>query len=460
MNSLIKIFWFTWLAIFFAGITSAQIVFPDGTPTVNRYNIKVKTVEDVEKLYLQGFYGSEYYLADSAVVKNGVATFKRSKCNLPCGVYLLSVFDPSHTMSTPICELVINQDNKLTVTLTQHVDSASGYVINDIAIDGSPENDVLYSFRNRLMTVYTPNVREVCEEYLRTMPESFAAKYIMAAYGTYQMGRNTPEEDLAKDMQMIEDLDYSESRLLHTPVANFQSIDRWVMREDDSDSIIASMNNILQRCKNETVKNYYLKHFFTLMDIHDPVYDPVLVHLYDNYGHDWIEDGREGAIKRKIESLRRVLAGAKIPELISHDIDGEPHSTNDIKTKYTVIWFWDPDCDHCQAMTPVLHQMYTEHAEDYNFEVFAVEVNDDHDRWKQFSDEHNLWDWINLSTSNGEQNIDFIEYFDIMTTPVLLLVDNSNYHTIIARQMSLNELQKFFETEKGQLSIDRLEIRD
>ena len=113
----------------------------------------------------------------------------------------------------------------------------------------------------------------------------------------------------------------------------------------------------------------------------------------------------------------------------------------------------NPDCDHCQEMTPILHQMYTEHADDYNFEVFAVEVNDDYDRWKKFSDVHNLWDWINLSTSMGDQNIDFIEYFDIMTTPVLLLVDNSNYHTIIARQMSLSELQKFFEAESGLLKM-------
>lgn len=448
-----KRFWCFLGILLCACLLHAQDNFPAGTPCVKKYNIKVQTNSAIPKLYIQGFYGSEYYLVDSAVVKNGVAVFKKNKCELPCGVYLLAVFDPSHTFTHIIGEFIINQNAKLLIRHTQHTDSASNYVINDLAIDGSPENDVLYSFRNRMMTVYTPNVREVCEEYLRTMPESFAAKYIMAAYGTYQMGRNTPEQDLAKDLQMIEDLDYSEPRLLHTPVANFKSIDRWVMREEVSDSIIASMDNILQRCKNETVKNYYLKHFFTLMDVHDPVYDPVLVHLYDNYGHAWIDNGREGAIKRKIESLHRVLAGAKIPELISHDIDGEPHSTNDIKTKYTVIWFWDPDCDHCQAMTPVLHQMYTEHAEDYNFEVFAVEVNDDHDRWKQFSDEHNLWDWINLSTSNGEQNIDFIEYFDIMTTPVLLLVDNSNYHTIIARQMSLSELQKFFENEAEQMKI-------
>ena len=437
-----------------ACLLHAQGIFPAGTPCVKKYNIKVLTTSEYQKLYIQGFYGSNYYLVDSAVVKNGVAVFKKNKCELPCGVYLLAVFDPSHTFTHIIGEFIINQNAKLLIRHTQYTDSVSGYVVNDLHIDGSPDNDILYSFRNRLMTVYTPDVREVCEEYLKTAPESFAAKYIMAAYGTYQMSTSTPELEAAKHLQMINDLDFSEPRLLFTPINTLHVIDHWVMREDDTDTIISSMDYILQRCDNEIVRNFYLNHFFSMMDTHDPICDPVLVHLYDNYNHSWIEEGREGSIKRKIETLRRVLAGAKIPELISHDIDGKPHSTNDIRTKYTVVWFWDPDCDHCQEMTPVLHQMYMEHAEDYNFEVFAVEVNDDYDRWKKFSDDHNLWDWVNLSTSMGEQNIDFIEYFDIMTTPVLLLVDNSNYHTIIARQMSLNELQKFFETEKGQLRIE------
>ena len=443
------------LGLFFvyAGMLHAQSTFPAGTPCVKKYNIKVQTTSEYPKLYIQGFYGSDYYLVDSAVVKNGTAVFKKSKCELPCGVYLLAIFDESHTFTHIIGEFIINQNAKLLIRHTQHTDSASGYVVNDLDIAGPPDNDILYAFRNRLMTVYTPNVREVCEEYLKTTPESFAAKYIMAAYGTYQMPGDTPEGDLLKKRQMMDDFDFSEPRLLHTPVMTPYLIQQWVLREDDTDTIIASMDDILKRCSNPTVRNYFLLKFFSMMDMHDPVYDPVLVHLYDNYGHEWIEEGREGAIKRKIEGLRKVIAGAKIPELISHDIDSMPHSTNDIKAKYTVVWFWDPDCDHCQEMTPVLHQMYQEHAEDYDFEVFAVEVNDDYDRWRKFSDEHNLWDWINLSTSMGEQNLDFIEYFDILTTPVIILVDNSNYHTIIARQISLSELQKFFENEAGQMKV-------
>jgi SH3-like domain-containing protein len=89
-----------------------------------------------------------------------------------------------------------------------------------------------------------------------------------------------------------------------------------------------------------------------------------------------------------------------------------------------------------------LHDLYQKQADELGFEVFAVEVNDDYDRWKAFSEKHGLGDWVNLSTSMGETSVDYIEYFDIVTTPVILLIDNEKNHTIIARQMTLDEIMR------------------
>ena len=210
------------------------------------------------------------------------------------------------------------------------------------------------------------------------------------------------------------------------------------------DSVIRYIRFLLDRPMCQPVRNYIIRSLFSTLDVHNPDYDPALVYLYDQYDHSWIDEGDARRYKRKIDNLRKVIPGAQIPELISHDIDGKAHSTLDIKAHYTVLWFWDPDCDHCQEMTPPLHQLYQEHGKDYDFEVFAVEVNDDYERWKAFSDKHQLWDWTNLSTSRGEANLDFIEYFDIMTTPVMFLIDNTQKHTIIARQITLDELRSFF----------------
>lgn len=226
-------------------------------------------------------------------------------------------------------------------------------------------------------------------------------------------------------------------------------LNRYITTTDqyEATELTPLLDQAITACKSKKDFNNIVSFYFQCLNTHNPDLDPALVHIYDTYPHTWIPSGSEARYKRKIENLRKILPGAHIPELISHDIDGNAHSTKEIKTHYTVLWFWDPDCDHCQEMTPVLHQYYSDNAERWDMEVFAVEVNEDHDRWVAFSDAHNLWDWTNLSTSMGQANLDFIEFFDIMTTPVIFLIDNTQEYAIIARQLSLDELYDFFENK-------------
>ncbi len=412
-------------------------------PTIGKYNITVFTgTQDGKTLYLRGFCGHESRLADSATVKRGKAVFKSKKQQLPCGDYLLETHDTMHPYPTVIAEIILNKDSKITLNHTHHIDSATGFLVNDIDIQDSEENQLLYSFRNSMMKVYTPDIRKVCREYRDLAPGSFAVKYISAAYATLQ----TKGNELLR--QSIDDMDFGEPRLLHSPLPIYSLVRDRISSMYEAGQIISFMDSILARCENEAVKEYFLQDFYRMMDVHIPIYDPVLVHLYDRYGDDWMDEDRQRINRRKIEQLRKINPGAAIPEITAFDTTGNVYSTNDIRTKYTVLWFWDPDCDHCKAVTPQLHDFYREHAGDLDFEVFAVEINDDYDRWKKFSDEHELWDWINLTTAKGDPAVDVIEYFDIMVTPALVLVDNSAGHTIMARQVTLDVLKFLLEKNR------------
>ena len=92
--------------------------------------------------------------------------------------------------------------------------------------------------------------------------------------------------------------------------------------------------------------------------------------------------------------------------------------------------------------TPQLHQFYLENADKYDFEVFAVSITEDIDRWKKTCKEMGL-SWINTCYAMGEPNYDFINYFNILTTPGSFLIDKD--HKIIMRSFSLDELQDFFQ---------------
>lgn len=411
----------------------AQPALTPGIPTVKGYQVKVKDIDSFYKkakdtspgkLYLIGWYGADSYLLDSAVVRKGKALFK-NKAEVPCGVY--EMYDDN---MIGLGYIILNQNNKFTFDLA------------DRHFEGSEESQQMEQFRLKANNV---SVENLCREMTETMPQSFLSKYVTAAYGHNAKAIGDPSvHDLLNKHLSATDL--QEPRLLfaHVPVFRMIGDDIEETVFPNSDSVIRYIRFLLDRPMCQPVRNYIIRSLFSTLDVHNPDYDPALVYLYDNYDQSWIDEGDARRYKRKIDYLRRIIPGAEIPELISHDIDGKAHSTLDIKAHYTVLWFWDPDCDHCQEMTPPLHQLYQEHGKDYDFEVFAVEVNDDYERWKAFSDKHQLWDWTNLSTSRGEANLDFIEYFDIMTTPVMFLIDNTQKHTIIARQITLDELRSFF----------------
>lgn len=443
---------FTTLLALFCLALQAQIDFPAGTPVVNGYDITYSNPNlNGETLYLCGNYGNQLFVVDSAVVKKGIASFHNKKAVLPCGVYTLSKDPRDHFFSNwkSFITVVLNKSNQVQIS---QEGGFSYHQAQDLKVTGSEEttllNRFLYNICNSAAVVDPDSLKPLCEEFCGTMPQSFLSKYVQAQFGwlTEHDARILNCQDAFKDVPYT---DFSEPRLLYSPLPLF-----WMYKNiadceiHDSDILIQLTDSLLSRCSNELTRNYFVEQLFKLFDNHDPDQDPVLLHLYDNYDHGWIEEGSERRIERKIQNLRKIIPGAQIPELISHDVDGKAHSTNDITTKYTVLWFWDPDCDHCQEMTPILHQMYQEHAEEWNFEVFAVEVNEDHDRWVAFSDLHKLWDWVNLSTSMGEANIDYIEYFDIVTTPVIFLVNNLQNHTIISRQITLDELRSKLENDK------------
>ncbi len=414
----------------------AQPTLTSDIPSVKGYQIKVKDidfnkrfhVENVhpDKLYLFGHYGSDVYLLDSAIVRKSTAVFK-SKKTIPCGVYTITSDN-----KVGLREIILNHDNKFT------------YNLADDRVEGSEENQLLEQF---LIKSGNGNISELCRELNEAMPSSFVSKYVMSIYGVSHLD-NIPYTD--RMLLCLDAADLSDPRILfsHPKAWSLLNTQNYELESDNTDSLIHYIDRMLNRPMCTPVRDYIVRSLFQNFDVHNPDYDPGLIYLYDNFDKSWIEEGREGRYKRKIDNLRKIVPGAQIPELISHDKNGKAHSTSEIQKHYTVLWFWDPDCDHCQEMTPVLHTMYQEHSDEWDFEVFAVEVNDDHDRWVAFSNQHQLWDWTNLSTSMGDQNLDFIEYFDIMTTPVVFLIDNSKKHTIIARQITLDELEHFFETNQ------------
>ena len=455
-----------------AGVACAQ----DGTVQYGKANlqrdycknykitIKADKQYDDTSLYLYSYSFGETSLIDSAFLKNGQAVFMgkaSTKSNsdisgmIPKGFYMiLSKRMLEYEIKSGISDAIELQD-AIIFLLNQQTSINLSFGNNPPAtfkvLNSSDENKVMYSLMISRIEQDVTNHNRIVDEVISTMPQSFLGKEfrlnrdVLDVVGSFLI--QFPQVDSSEFHRILSSADFTDGRLCHSTSALFPFIERYLTSDnrESTSEIITEVDTILMRAARggRYQCGIYAQWLYGIFDkTGDPYYEPVLLHIYDTYDRGWIPEDQERRIKRQMDRIRKLAPGAQIPELTAFDINGKQHSTNEIQTKYTILWFWDPDCDHCQAETPVLHDLYQKEADNLNFEVFAVEVNDDYDRWKAFSEKHGLSDWINLSTSMGETSVDYIEYFDIVTTPVILLIDNEKNHAIIARQVTLDEIMR------------------
>jgi len=415
-----------------------------------RYNIQISDIPSVDhsKVFLEGYSCSGNIYVDSAEVKKGKAKFK-SKAPVSPGVYRL-VFEHGQA---PMADIMLQDASPLKMKLSTDNAAADSKDGNYFCKPGSHAFNYanLYdAIRKNPQTCSSVDaLRQLVKSHVSS-PGNFIEQYYL-----YDVVFAAMLENVQSDNQMVisktvfeyllDKLDIASPMTWNSQYSFHPFLVKYLTDNQifDVDYLTMTIDEILIRCNSHNVTHQVAAFLFNAYSVTgEPTYEPIMLHLYDDYDLPcWLGD-RARLAKRKMECVRRLMPGALIPELTAYDIDSKEHSTNDIQTKYTILWFWDPDCDHCQEMTPELHELYQDRADELGFEVFAVEVNDDYERWKAFSEKYQLDDWINLSTSMGEASVDFIEYFDIMTTPVILLIDNEKNHAIIARQITLDEIVK------------------
>lgn len=404
----------------------------------------------------------EWQLMDNTVVSKGKAIFSKTVSStsksdisslIPKGFYRIVATD-TYVMFDAGGEASYDVEYGTSILLNQQtaVDLSMVRAKQAFEVLSSEENKVLFATTEMMnQQDGLPAALQAGVDLNSSAPQSFYFQYLSLNKEIVDVMLSASFRYSAIEPsvfhKVLSSVDFTDGRLCHSESFLFPLIQGYLLSNsrESASEIIAEVDYILTHAADggRYQCGLYAQWLYGIFDkTGDPYYEPVLLHIYDTYDRGWIPEDQERRIKRQMDRIRKLAPGAKIPELTAFDIDGKQHSTTDIQTKYTILWFWDPDCDHCQEETPILHDLYQKEADKLNFEVFAVEVNDDYDRWKTFSEKHGLNDWINLSTSMGETSVDFIEYFDIVTTPVILLIDNENNHTIIARQTTLEEIMR------------------
>jgi len=421
--------------------------------TPKGYEINYKSFDKgTPYLYLTGIYGNESYMVDSAKFAKNQYLFKNKKKILPSGFYTIESQKENGTSRFIHAEFIVDQTRNFTID-----DTGTSLLFNN-----SEENRVFLNFKQDLLDGNDLSV------YYETAPESLLGKYVRAQYipvripeffwGSHE-GRVAAAQKYHTFVKehYFDNVDFKDVRLMYTPLdIDLKEFFINILYPQTADNVLTSIENLFYRILDKNpaqeqldMNDIYLKKLIHLYMNADPKFDTVFVYLVDNYvnktNSKFITDSERDLFKRIADRKRKTLIGETIPVFESYTKDYKLISTADIDANYTILWFWDPDCEHCMEETPKLCEFYSKYHELYNFEVIACSVTDDYDRWFAFIHEHHL-EWINTSYAVAEPNYDATDFFGFNETPAIFIIDKQQ--KIVARQFPLDDLPEVFESLK------------
>lgn len=408
------------------------------------------------------------YIKDTVQVKDGKMVFK-GKEELPGGMYMVLLPPENRYFQV----LISKGEQKFSM------ETSEPNFVEGMQIKGSKDNQLFYEYMKFLggMNTKATPLRTLLETYKATpdAAEYKKAKDDMAKLDeevkSFQSStiKNNPKSltaaiiranlpfELPKDIEAIadtterqrqgyyyyrrtffEDFDITDERMIRTPFVE-QKLNYWIEKLTVShpDSMIASVDYVLNKVRgnkeafqyySSTLLNYFAKSKIICMDA-------VYVHIADNYycnpgapfgGGFWLDKETKEKICANANELRPVLCNKPAPNITVYSLDSlnqKPTQLYSVKAKYTVVYFWDPDCGNCKKMSDKMVQIYPE-LKKRGAEVFGICSKDyrEYNKCAQKVKEVGM-QWPN----NGDPYFQgkAKQSFDIKMTPFIYLLDEN-----------------------------------
>jgi peroxiredoxin len=432
-----------------------------------RYKISVTITGWQKKVVYFGFYlGENPYIGvnkdkkkDSAIADaKGSFTFSADSV-LPQGVYFVLTKDNRQRI-----EFIIDREQQFSIS------SDSADVVGKATIKGSDENALFYGYQKFLAEKYK-EVAKYREQHNRAMmdtanqqvmrysndlcskhPDMLLTKILKA--GTEPNVPPTPKLTNGRadstfpyryyKAHYFDNIDLTDERLIRTPLL-FPKIKIYMekLTAPVPDSIIASADYIIGKTgANKEMFRFIVGWITDKYETSEIMgMEKVFVHMVNKYYTPdkafWVSASQLERIRERATQLEPILLGMPAPELVLPDSNNVMQPVDSIHANYTVLYFWDYDCGHCQQETPKLIKWY-DSIKGEGVEVYAVEENEKElKKWKEYVRKNKL-DWINVSDIFGTGN--FRHQYDIITTPTIYVLDEN--HNIIAKKINVSDLNK------------------
>ena len=244
----------------------------------------------------------------------------------------------------------------------------------------------------------------------------------------------------------FDNIDFKDERLLRTPIlqARLDAFFNDVLIQS-ADSINRQIDKLLAKCEGD-FKMYqflavYLFNHFRESEImgHDAVLVKIADDIYLSGKATWVSKQFLEDLRKQIELLRHNLIGMKAENLVMSSYKGIYVALYDIEKEFTILYFWEPNCGHCQEATPKLKNYYDK-ARNEGVEVFAVCTTADKAAWSKYIEEHDL-NWINGWDPERLSHFDY--FYNVQSTPTIYILDKNK--KIIAKRLSVDDVPGFID---------------
>lgn len=354
------------------------------------YEIKVKIDNYEGKSAKLGFhYGNKQYIKDSAKVEaDGWMTFKGAK-ELDAGIYLL-IMQPKNVYFELLVEK--GQQNFSCETDTKDIPAK-------MKIKGSKENEIYYEYLNTVsdkrealqtlkdetktadavkkvdiakkITAKETEIDLYQRDFIKKNTETFAAAIVRASKDIdLPTFTGTDNEMRTKryfwyKQHFFDNYDLGNDRMIRTPL-EFSRVDYYVTKltSQQPDSIIQSVDRVLDMMKTAPdAFKFFCTHYLNLYAKSDIIgQDAVYVHMAKKYYEKgltpWVAKDQVDKIIENANSLTPTLLGKTAMDFTLTLRDGKKITLSEIKSPYTIVMFWAPDCGHCKEEMPDVVKFY------------------------------------------------------------------------------------------------------
>ena len=400
-----------------------------------RINVEIENYDD-SLFYLMKYKSNDTFIS---IGKSSISSKRKvfkNKDNYEEGIYLLA-----DSRYNPIFEIFIGKDQKFSLHVEELMD------LNAYKVKGSKETSKYFEINSKIsynrlhikaleseMEYFPDNARKIDSiksmqnEYLESIKIKNLNSFLVTCISLNkevvvpQEYKDNSEQyiiDHYFDNMRFDDIRILNTRLLknklddyfgnyiskRTPEVICQKIDDLVNKINDTESSI-----------RDYILWYLYSKYFNPEDVRNEL---VYICLIDNYFSrleiENVTENIRNEMKKRADVLRKITIGQTAPALSYIDDNGNEISLEDVDSKYTVLFFYKPDCQRCIRDKRIL-ELVRKRRDD----IVVLSINISEDNYK-----------------NVSRNI--INQYDIMTTPTIYLLDENK--EIIAKHIESEEVE-------------------